>query len=146
MGTSVRCFGGGRAQQEREEEEEREWCARCGACGPADAAARRRCDPADPRRTFKGTAIFVIKSDDGVRRYYLDLRDSASVELDAESGREAASDIMLTMGEATLMKLVKGSLSPQMAFMAGKLKLRGEVSLAMKLQKVFALLRPAAKM
>lgn len=78
----------------------------------------RASSSASVSRSFKGTAVFVIKSDDGTKRYLLDLKEgTGEVTLDAAASRDDETDIMLTMGESTLLKLVKGSLSPQMAFM-----------------------------
>ena len=34
------------------------------------------------------------------------------------------------------MNIVAGKMNPQMAFMSGKLKIKGDMGLAMKLQKV----------
>ncbi len=41
------------------------------------------------------------------------------------------------MKEETLLKLVNGQTKPTMAFMTGKIKVDGDVSLALKLQQLF---------
>ncbi|MCL4692852.1 MAG: SCP2 sterol-binding domain-containing protein, partial [Candidatus Hydrogenedentes bacterium] len=46
--------------------------------------------------------------------------------------------ITLTASDEDWMKIVSGQLSGQTAFLTGKLKIKGDVSLAMKLQSVFA--------
>ncbi len=44
------------------------------------------------------------------------------------------SDITLQMKDKDFMKLSEGNLNPTMAYMSGKLKVRGDLSLALKLQ------------
>src|SRR5512140_1830214 len=43
----------------------------------------------------------------------------------------------IAMKDGDLLALVNGKLSPQMAFMTGKIKIKGDYGLAMKLQQVF---------
>ncbi|MFC4768176.1 SCP2 sterol-binding domain-containing protein [Effusibacillus consociatus] len=42
----------------------------------------------------------------------------------------------LQMSDESFLKLMKGKLNPTMAFMTGKLKINGDVGLAMKLQSI----------
>jgi putative sterol carrier protein len=42
----------------------------------------------------------------------------------------------VTCASADFMNIVSGKMNPQMAFMSGKLKIKGDMGLAMKLQKV----------
>ncbi|WP_216830249.1 SCP2 sterol-binding domain-containing protein [Alkalihalobacterium elongatum] len=42
----------------------------------------------------------------------------------------------LALSDANFLKLVAGKLNPTMAFMGGKLKIKGEMGLALKLQNV----------
>jgi putative sterol carrier protein len=56
----------------------------------------------------------------------------------SEGAAEKAS-IELTMSDADFLALLKGQLNGQMAFLTGKLKIKGDMALAMKLQSVFKL-------
>jgi putative sterol carrier protein len=63
------------------------------------------------------------------------------VDLVQPGGRVAAgtspdAKCTVAMKDADLLALVNGNLSPQMAFMTGKLKIQGDYSLALKLQQV----------
>ena len=49
------------------------------------------------------------------------------------------ANIQLTMSEADFLALVGGTLNAQQAFLTGKLKIKGDMQLAMKLQSVFNL-------
>jgi len=42
----------------------------------------------------------------------------------------------ITMAASDFMKMVEGKLNPMAAFMGGKLKIRGDMSLALKLQQL----------
>ena len=55
-----------------------------------------------------------------------------------EGPAEKAS-IELTMVDADFLALIKGQLNGQMAFLTGKLKIKGDMTLAMKLQSIFKL-------
>ena len=41
------------------------------------------------------------------------------------------------MSEGDFLNLVNGKLNPQIAFMSGKLKIQGDIGLALKLQQIF---------
>ena len=45
-----------------------------------------------------------------------------------------------------LLQIASGKLNPQKAFMAGKIKIKGNMGLATKLQAVLKLASPAAKL
>lgn len=52
------------------------------------------------------------------------------------TGSSPDAKCTVAMKDADLLALVNGTLSPGMAFMTGKLKIRGDYGLAMKLQQV----------
>lgn len=59
----------------------------------------------------------------------------------AVSNEDAAADATVTVGFEDFLKLAQGALDPMNAFMSGKLKVAGDMSVAMKLQSIFAKLR-----
>lgn len=65
------------------------------------------------------------------------------VDLTQEGGKVFAGEkedagVIVTMTASDFVDLVNGKLSGQMAFMQGKLKIKGDMSLAMKLQQVLS--------
>ncbi len=52
-----------------------------------------------------------------------------------EGGEEA--DAVITTSQATFEKIVSGEQNPTSAYMTGKLKVKGDMGAAMKLQKLF---------
>ena len=53
------------------------------------------------------------------------------------SGAAAAPSLTVTMSSQDWLDMVSGKLSGQMAFMSGKLKLKGDMGLAMKIGSMF---------
>ena len=62
-------------------------------------------------------------------------------DLRGESGAAAAPSLTLSMSSQDWLDMVGGKLSGQMAFMSGKLKLKGDMGLAMKIGGLFQALR-----
>ena len=52
-----------------------------------------------------------------------------------EGGEDA--DCTISVSEDNFQRLVSGDLSPTTAYMTGKLKIKGDIGAAMKLQKLF---------
>jgi len=52
------------------------------------------------------------------------------------AGSTGAAKCTVTAATGDFMNIVSGKMNPQMAFMSGKLKIKGDMGLAMKLQKV----------
>jgi putative sterol carrier protein len=52
------------------------------------------------------------------------------------AGSGGAAKCIVTCSANDFMNIVSGKQNPQMAFMSGKLKIKGDMGLAMKLQKV----------
>ena len=46
-------------------------------------------------------------------------------------------NITITMAASDYLDMITGKLNPQMAFMGGKLKIKGDMSLALKMQQLF---------
>lgn len=47
------------------------------------------------------------------------------------------ASITVTMQACDYIDMINGRLNPQMAFMGGKLKIKGDMSLALKMQQIF---------
>ena len=71
---------------------------------------------------IEGAGKWTVKVDDG----------TVSV---SEGGEDA--DAVITTSEATFEKIVSGEQNPTSAYMTGKLKVKGDMGAAMKLQKLF---------
>ena len=69
-----------------------------------------------------GAGAWVVKVDDG--------------SIDVTEGAGDA-DVTLTASEEDFMKIVNGEQNPTSAYMTGKLKIKGDMGAAMKLQKLF---------
>src|SRR3954470_15987539 len=53
-----------------------------------------------------------------------------------QAGSTGNAKCTVTCASGDFMNIVGGKMNPQMAFMSGKLKIKGDMGLAMKLQKV----------
>jgi putative sterol carrier protein len=61
----------------------------------------------------------------------------ANETIDVKRGKHASPNITITMKESDYLDMVNGKLNGQMAFMTGKLKIAGDMGLALKLQNLF---------
>jgi putative sterol carrier protein len=52
------------------------------------------------------------------------------------AGASAGAKCTVNATDADFLNIVNGKLNPQMAFMSGKLKIQGDMGLAMKLQQI----------
>jgi len=75
---------------------------------------------------------FNITGDNG-GEWYVDLTGDAPA---VSSGAHDSANCTVTMTEEDFLAIIDGSLNAQMAFLQGKVKIAGDMSLAMKLQKV----------
>ncbi len=64
--------------------------------------------------------------------------------IEVQTGTHASPNITITMKEGDYLDMVNGKLNGQMAFMTGKLKIAGDMGLALKLQNLFPP-RPAGR-
>ncbi|XP_051972682.1 hydroxysteroid dehydrogenase-like protein 2 isoform X2 [Xyrauchen texanus] len=91
----------------------------------------------------------IVKSTQGVYRFdlsgehagvwYLDLKNDAGSAGRGEPPVKA--DVVMTMDSADFIKMFSGKLKPTMAFMSGKLKIKGDMGLAIKMEKMMALMK-----
>ena len=71
---------------------------------------------------IEGAGKWTVRVDDG--------------KVTVQEGGEDA-DAVITTSEATFEKIVSGEQNPTSAYMTGKLKVKGDMGAAMKLQKLF---------
>jgi putative sterol carrier protein len=75
---------------------------------------------------------FLIKGDDG-GEWILDIHDQRA---ETKEGTVDKPKITIKMKDKNFVKMVNGQLSGQKAFMTGKLKFKGDMATALKLQKL----------
>jgi putative sterol carrier protein len=71
---------------------------------------------------------------EGAGSWTVDVRDGAVTV--TEDG-DAEPDVTISASEETFQKLASGEQNPTTAYMTGKLKIKGDMGAAMKLQKLF---------
>ena len=67
-------------------------------------------------------------------QFYVSIADEA---IDVQTGKHEKPNITLTMKEGDYLDMINGKLNGQMAFMTGKLKIAGDMGLALRLQNLF---------
>ena len=87
---------------------------------------------ADPSKTagVNNSYLFDIE---GAGKWTVDVKDGA---VSVTEGGDSA-DCEITTSEETFEKVISGEQNPTTAYMTGKLKIKGDMSAAMKLQKLF---------
>ncbi|KAG2184477.1 hypothetical protein INT43_000386 [Umbelopsis isabellina] len=101
--------------------------------------------PADQKakllKQVNGVFEFVIKNDENKEETFtVDLKKEGSVKKGKGSTK---ADAIISLSDANFIELASGKLNGQKAFMSGKLKIRGQMMLATKLDTVFKQLAPA---
>ena len=81
---------------------------------------------------FDGILNFKITGDNG-GDWSVEIRDKV---LNVNEGGHEKPDIQVTMKTPDFVNFINGKLNGQMAFMTGKLKVKGNMQLAMKLNKL----------
>ncbi|PHZ84882.1 SCP2 sterol-binding domain-containing protein [Paremcibacter congregatus] len=77
------------------------------------------------------------------KKVKIDLKGDGFIFIDGTTNPPTVSnddldaDVTLTLSEDNFEGLIDGSLNPQMAFMMGKLKIDGDMGLALKLGELF---------
>ncbi len=100
---------------------------------------------ASAREFFEGLEGRVDESKTaGMNNSYLfDVQGAGQWKVDVHDGSvsvtegESEADVRLTATEENFNKIVAGELNPTTAYMTGKLKVKGDMGAAMKLQKLF---------
>jgi putative sterol carrier protein len=87
----------------------------------------------DTSRTvgMSNTYVFDI---DGAGQWTVAVDDG---KVSVSDGASADADCTITSSEANFERIVAGDLNPTSAYMTGKLKVKGDMGAAMKLQKLF---------
>ncbi|XP_075582484.1 hydroxysteroid dehydrogenase-like protein 2 isoform X2 [Pelecanus crispus] len=84
-------------------------------------------------RTTQGVFQFELSGDDG-GTWYIDLKTKGG---STGFGKPpVTADVVMSMSSADFVKMFTGKLKPTMAFMSGKLRIKGNMALAIKLEKM----------
>ena len=88
---------------------------------------------ADAAKGMNSVIQFNLTGDGG-GQHYVQIKDGACSVGD---GAHASPNMTMTMAAQDYVDMISGKLNGQMAFMSGKLKIAGDMSLAMKMQTLF---------
>jgi len=92
---------------------------------------------ADAAKGMNATIQFNLSGDNG-GQWYVAIKDGKA---DVSKGTAPSANMTLSMSAQDYVDMTMGKLNGQMAFMSGKLKISGDMGLAMKMQSLFK--RPA---
>ncbi len=94
----------------------------------------QRLSELDPSRLqgIRGVVLFDLSGEGGGKWTVTFSEDGVKVK----EGETASPNLTLSMDAQDLLALSKGELSPMNAFMQGKLKVSGDMSMAMRLQSI----------
>ncbi|XP_053394747.1 sterol carrier protein 2-like isoform X3 [Mercenaria mercenaria] len=91
-------------------------------------------DGANIVKKMKGVFCFRVKNADGKEGIWVvDAKNGAG---SVSYGGPAKGDVTILMGDEDMLNLMSGKLNPQSAFFQGKLKIQGNMGLAMKLKEL----------
>ena len=90
---------------------------------------------ADPSKVKGMNAVYAfdLADDPDGGQYHINLKDGAA---DVGAGTPESPNITISMKAPDFVDLATGKLDGTMAFMSGKIKIKGDMGLAMKLQSV----------
>ena len=92
---------------------------------------------ADAAKGMNSVIQFKL-SGDGGGDYHVIIKDGTCT---VAEGAHASPNMTMTLAAQDYVDMINGKLNGQMAFMSGKLKIAGDMGLAMKMQSLFK--RPA---
>lgn len=90
----------------------------------------------DIKNSLNAVLHFVISGSD----WTLVSKKDKAFEVRKEAPTDKA-DVVMTTDDGTFVKMVKGEIKPTSAFMSGKLKVKGNMGLALKVEKLFGKLK-----
>jgi putative sterol carrier protein len=91
----------------------------------------------DPAKTQGVNSVMLFDlSGEGGGKWTLTLKDDEGVKL--EAGETASPNVTFTMDAQDFLAIANGELNPVSAFMQGKVKVSGDMALAMRLQTLLS--------
>lgn len=75
---------------------------------------------------------------DGTVKFIIEDEGSVLIDSDGASASDADADCTLTASQETFEEMLAGDLDPTAAFMTGKLKVDGDMGMAMKLGSILS--------
>ena len=88
---------------------------------------------ADAAKGMNSTIQFNLSGDNG-GQWYVVIKDGKA---EVTKGTAPSPNMTLSMSSSDYVDMILGKLNGQMAFMSGKLKIAGDMGLAMKMQQLF---------
>ena len=88
----------------------------------------------DAAKGLNATYQFDLSGDGGGQWYAV----IASEQCEVNEGKAPSPSITISMNAKDYLDMVNGKLNGQMAFMTGKLKIAGDMGLALRLQSLFS--------
>ncbi len=95
-----------------------------------DDLARKLADNPDKVAGLVATYLFDLSGDDGGK--WTLACDGEKAEI--SEGEQGEIQCTISMTDADFVEMMSGQLNPQMAFMTGKLRVQGDIGLAIKIQ------------
>src|SRR6059058_5374318 len=88
---------------------------------------------ANAAKGVNATIQFNLAGDNG-GQWYVTIKDGKA---EVTKGTASSPNMTLSMSASDYVDMILGKLNGQMAFMSGKLKISGDMGLAMKMQSLF---------
>ncbi len=91
----------------------------------------------NPEKAEGVNAVFQFNvTGEGGGQYWARIQNQ---QIEVERGEHASPDMIMTASAEDFLAVFNGELNPMMAFMQGKIKVKGEMALALKLQTILGL-------